>query len=360
MSELQITLLLIAAALLAALYLAGKWQERRLLRKLAREFGGGVGDALLNEASSASPGAADAAAGSRRIEPTLAVDIDVVQPAAADPAQAAPVPPAAARPAEWVEDPMLDCVLELRCARPVDGVALIDAAMSLTSAQWPLPVWFVAWDARAQQWVHPDRFGYYSEALAAIQLANRRHVLDEEQLGRFVGMVRAAAGALDADCDPPDVARMAAAALELDHLCARFDVRIGLTLEAASEPWSAHRVAAAALQLGLQTAGPARWTPPHPQGPAPFVLSMAASLSHKAVLELDVPCVATGSGGVRQMFSLGSQLAALLNARLVDDNGRPIDAQSLGAIEAQLEALYQQMRDAGIDPGGLRARRLYI
>ena len=123
MSELQIALLLIAGAVLAGLYLAGKWQERRLLRRLGEELGGGVGDALLGE-----PGAgrseASASGMQRRIEPQLRPDPRAGQAAAAAgaaaaaraaPAQAAAG--AAARRSEWIEDPMLDCVLELRCAR---------------------------------------------------------------------------------------------------------------------------------------------------------------------------------------------------------------------------------------------------
>jgi hypothetical protein len=359
-SELQIALLLIAGAVLAGLYLAGKWQERRLLRRLGEEFGGGVGDALLADPD---PGerppvaAGRAAGGPRRIEPHLKPE----EPADAPAPPAAPAPPvAAARRSDWIEDPMLDCVLELRCARPVDGVSFIDAAMPLTASRWPMPVSFVVWDARAQQWVHPDRFGYYTDALAAIQLANRRTVLGEEQIERFVSAARQVASTLDADCDPPDVTRIAAGARELDRLCARFDVRIGLTLESVAGAWSEAQVAAAAGQAGLRPDGDLRWTPPHPAGPAPLALAMPGQVAGRILLEMDVPAVGPDQGAVQQMFRLGNQLGAHLNARIVDDNGRPIDSQSVEAIEAQLAKLYDEMRSAGIDPGGERARRLYV
>jgi hypothetical protein len=321
-----------------------------------------VGDPLLGETV---PGGADAppagrgGVAARRIEPRLLSE-PPPQPEA-PPARSAPspAPDAAARRSEWSEDPMLDCVLELRCARPVDGVSFIDAAMPLTTPQWPLPVSFVVWDARAQQWVHPDRFGYYTDALAAIQLADRRHVLGEEQIGRFVSSVRQVADALDADCDLPDVARLVAAARELDRLCARFDVRIGLTLESLSVAWSEARVAQAAAQAGLEPLADLRWAPPHGPGPAPLVLAMPARVAERISLELDVPALGAGDGAVQQLFGLGNQLGAQLNARIVDDNGRPIDSQSVAAIESQLAKLYEDMRGAGIDPGGDRARRLY-
>ena len=355
MSELQIALLLIAGAVLAGLYLAGKWQERRLLRRLGEQFGGGVGDALLDDPGqgSAEPAAVRGGGVQRRIEPHL--------PAEQGGQAAVPPPPAAAtRRSDWLEDPLLDCVLELRCARPVDGVSFIDAAMPLTTAQWPMPVSFVVWDARAQQWVHPDRFGYYTDALAAIQLANRRSVLTEEQIDRFASSVRQTAAALDADSDPPDVVRLAASARELDRLCARFDVRIGLTLESASGAWSEARVANAAERLGLERVGHLRWAPRHEPGPPPLVLSMPAPVCERISLELDVPTIVSGAGAVQQLFGLSNQLGAQLNARVVDDNGRPIDSDSVATIEAQLANLYEQIRSAGIDPGGDRARRLYV
>lgn len=371
MSELRIALLAIALAVLAGLYAIGKWQERRLLRRLSKELGGEVGDALLGEAAprpSMAPVPARAGPARARIEPRL-LDEFARGVAGSEPGPEPQAhvdgevgddePAEAPRRSDWVEDPMLDCVLELRCARPVDGVSFIDAAMPLAAPLWPMPVAFVVWDARAQQWVHPDRFGYYTDALAAIQLANRRHVMTEEQLGRFVAAVRHAASMLDADCDPPDVARVAASASDLDRLCARFDVRIGLNLEAAAGPWTRARVQTAAAQLGLAPAGELRWTEDGADPPG-IALSMPSAVSEHASLELDVPRTVGGGGDVQRMFGLAKQLGAVLNARIVDDNGRPIDAQSVAAIEAQLERLLAEMKAAGIEPGGDRARRLYV
>jgi hypothetical protein len=364
-SDLQIALLLIAGAVLAGLYVAGKWQERRLLRRLGEQLGGGVGDALLEDPKSdpTEPAYSARSAGARsRIEPQLgAAPLGPHGAATRQPPDPQATPPAVpVRKSDWIEDPMLDCVLELRCARPVDGVSFIDAAVPLTASHWPMPVSFVVWDARAQQWVHPDRFGYYTDALAAIQLASRRNLLTEELIERFVSSVRQMASTLDADCDPPDVARVAANARELDRLCARFDVRIGLTLESVAGGWTAARVDAAALQVGLEPLGELRWAPEHGPGPAPLVLTMPAPACDRILLELDVPTIGVDHGAVHELFGLSNQLAAALNARIVDDNARPIDSESVSAIEAQLTRLYEQMRTSGIDPGGERARRLYV
>lgn len=378
MSQLQIALLVIAGAVLAGLFVAGKWQERRLLRRLSEQFGGEVGDALLD----ARDLTASAGSARERIEPGLqgrappagaaaqSLDSDEAAPPGGPAGEggeagdalapgSGPAAAAAARRSEWVEDPMLDCVLELRCTRQVDGVSFIDAGRPLTGGKWPLPVAFVVWDARTEQWVHPDRFGYYTDALAAIQLADRRRVLDEGEIARFVSAVRHVATVLDADCDPPDVPRMAQGAQQLDRLCARFDVRIGLNLRAAGGPWTQARVEAAAAQVSLLPAGSLTWAPRTADGTAPLTLSIPAAVAERASLELDVPRTPAGSGTVQAMFSLGNQLAASLNARVVDDNGRTIDGESVAAIEAQLARLFEEMKAAGIDPGGERARRLY-
>ena len=59
------------------------------------------------------------------------------------------------------------------------------------------------------------------------------------------------------------------------------------------------------------------------------------------------------------LFEAAHQLAARLNARVVDDNGRVVEATAQSTIEAELEKLLADMRAAGIEPGSMRARRLY-
>jgi hypothetical protein len=59
------------------------------------------------------------------------------------------------------------------------------------------------------------------------------------------------------------------------------------------------------------------------------------------------------------MFGAATALAADLGARIVDDNGQPVDAASLAGVEARLEALYADMRHAGYEPASPRAVRLY-
>lgn len=351
MTDLHYALLLLAAVVLALLFAYNKWQERQAVKRLEATLRDGVADALLE--TTPPPGKA------MRIEPHLDTAPSSPTPPPQPTAPTAPTAPSApaAGAAGWVEDPLLDWVLELRCAHAVDGVAVMEAVAALQRQKFALPVFVAAWDARTQQWVHADRFGFYSELLAAIQLANRRVALDAIEASRFLSAVQQLAVALDADFDAPDVARVCAAADALAATCARFDVQIGLTLEASAGRFDPARIAAAAAAAHLVAAGAGRWERRDADGAALFTLASAAS--ERLALELDVPLAPAASAPLRTMFATAESLAASLGARIVDDNGAPVDAAALAAVEAQLEALYAQMRQAGIEPASPRARRLY-
>lgn len=351
MSELHLALLATAVVLLLALYGWNKWQELRQVRRLREQLGALDGDPLLARRSGEpSPGR------EARVEPKFDVGVD--RPEAAGP-EVAGAGEAHPRPqlSEWTEDPLLDCVLELRCAHAADGVAVIDAAAPLQRADCGLPVHLVAWDGRTQQWVLPDRFGFYGELLAAVQLANRRSRLGDIEASRFIAAVQQVAVALDADFDPPEVPRMRELAAQLETLITQFDVQIGLTLQPPDGAWNPNAVAKAAQQCGLQAAGERRWARPGQDGQALFTLALTPEL--RLVLELDVPLAPADARPLRAMFATATELAALLNAHVVDDHGRPIQPGSIEPIERQLDALYVQMRAAGIEPGSVRARRLY-
>jgi hypothetical protein len=429
MSDLHIALLLLALVLLAALFLYSKWQERRTLRELDASLRQGVTDALMTPPAAAAPPASAATPPTRessapqdqgnkahreahseadseaeyapppygpaysepvqlrglvprsegaRVEPRF--DWSTLEASADTSVPSAPPMRADARAAAhlaaggWTEDPLLDCVLELRCAHATDGVAVLDAAGILTRTAAALPVHLAVWDARTQQWTHPDRFGFYSELLVATQLATRRHALDEIEVSRFISATQQIAVALDADFDAPDVARIVALAKELEATSARFDVQIGLTLESATGPWEPALLEQAAQRAGLtraaelsaaQRGAPAapaqalRWRYVDAQGFVLFTLSSASLLNDRLVLELDVPLAPAAAQPLRTMAASANLVAQALGTRVVDDIGRPIDAGSLAAIEAQLEAVYADMRAAGIEPGSLRAQRLY-
>jgi hypothetical protein len=421
-SDLQLALLAVAAAALIALYGWGKWQEFRLTRRLRERLHAGVGDALLEGGAAREQGwraagrmepvlgpavAATQPADSGRSAPSGAVsaygadreDFDLSLPErAAGPADffvgrgrteaeelpvaafaeavGAPVagtgaaaeavsseglrtPGALLRPG-WEEDPLLDCSLEVRFARAVDGVSVIDAAAALTRTPWTVPVHFVVWDGRSQEWVLPDRFGYYSDALAAIQLADRGGPVTAQELQAFVQTVQALARKLDADVDAPDTARLLEQARALDALCARFDVRIGLTLASSGAPFTGPQLRNAAHGCGFRALASDRWSWSQGEGPELFTLQASSRTPTQVVLELDVGRAPSGAQPFAALVASARELAQTLGARLVDDNGQALEERAIAGIQAQLDRLTGEMRAAGIEPGSARARRLYI
>lgn len=378
MTDLHLALIVVAIVLLALLFGYNKWQERRALQRLDTTLRQGVGDALLD------PAPAPAAAPMQepvlgdlppvpagRIEPRFGALADAPATeglATTDAAELDPptVPADMPAPAErhgafagWIEDPMLDSVFELRCTHAVDGVTVLDAVAGLHRQDFALPVHVAAWDARSQQWVNPDRFGFYSELLVAIQLANRRFALDEVEASRFLAAVQQMAMALDADFDAPEVAHVVAQARQLRDQASQYDVQIGLTLVGPGGPWTDEQLATVAAKADLVPAGPGTWHRVDAAGVALFKFGPATLLKDRLSLELDVPLAPTATQPLRMMFAAGSVIALDLGLQIVDDNGRPVDTASLARVEQQLDGLYETMRQAGYDPGSPRALRFY-
>jgi len=188
-------------------------------------------------------------------------------------------------------------------------------------------------------------------------------VLGDIDAARFVAAVQQVALELDADLDVPDVPRLVAQAAELDALAARFDVQVTLTLllneEKAAAPWSADAIQAAAAPLGFMAAGNGRWELRDDGGALALVLGGAPLPAERLAVTIDVPLVPPEASPLARQFSVADQLAAQLDARVVDDNGNPVHKAAHFAIAAQLAGLYEQMQAAGVPAGGPRAVRLY-
>lgn len=361
MKELTWVLLSIAAVLLIALYLYGKWQERKSDRLDAAHEdleAGSVERPLPNRAASARNARNSTRQAPVRIEPTMGVspepELATAEPLSEESSGQTQ------RVGGWIEDALLDVTLELRCGHSFDGVAALEARAQLDRLVLALPIHLAVWESKTARWSSPDRFGFYSEMMIAVQLADRRHSLGEIDASRFIAAVQQIAVSIDADFDAPDVARLVQQAAQLDSLCARFDVQITLTLEALANSWSSAEVDAAATEAALEGVQPGRWERLDAQHPTALSMTAAAPFpTQRLTLTLDVPASAAKPSPLSELFAVAHQLAARLNARVIDDNGKTVEPDAQSAIESELEKLVSEMRAAGIEPGSARARRLY-
>jgi hypothetical protein len=347
MSDLHWALIGLALFVLAALYAYGKVQERRARAQLEAGFAGEI-DATLLEPAAAPPAPAQG-----RVEPSFGALDDTAEPD--DGAQDGA--PSRAKDSDWVEDPLLDCVLELRCTHAVDGVSVIDASTQLQRLDLGQPVRLAAWDGRGQRWVEPDRFGFYTEVLLGTQLASRRRCLGELDVARFIAAGQQLAVALDADFDPPDAEQVIEQANRLATQVAEFDVVVGLTVRGQG-PLERTRVAAALQQTGFTADGDA-WAQRDEADRARFTARAPGDPADCLTLEMDVPLAPPSAHPFRTMLETANRLGVVLGATVVDDNGRLVGAASADAIDGRLRELCERMRAAGIEPGELRARRLF-
>src|ERR1039457_2750873 len=116
MSDLQLALLAIGIALVAAVFAYNKWQEARFRRLAEDGFKAGHADVLLHSSAKAAP-----PAGAARVEPTWAGDHKAAEDEASVPPASAPTP------AEGALCEAMDFIIQLDAPAPIAGRALIEA-----------------------------------------------------------------------------------------------------------------------------------------------------------------------------------------------------------------------------------------
>jgi hypothetical protein len=110
---------------------------------------------------------------------------------------------------------------------------------------------------------------------------------------------------------------------------------------------------------GWESVAPQRWVLRNAADEVEFTLDADAGTPTSLALELDVARVSDPAGALAGMAAHAASLAGALGGSVVDDNGHPVDGASLRPVQEQLVQVVAEMREAGIDPGGERARRLY-
>jgi FtsZ-interacting cell division protein ZipA len=204
-----------------------------------------------------------------------------------------------------------------------------------------------------------------------LQLADRSGALSQDHLDAFSRALYAFAAEEGGAVTCPDKQEALNRARDLDLFCMDVDVLIGLNVMSAdSRPFTSeamHGLAAAAgLTLEADGSFHARDAFGHilfsltNQGDEPFPRDGRGLTTHGVTLLFDVPRVADGLAVFDRMTNLGLDLAARLEGRMVDDNGRVVSEESLNRDRARLLAFYQRMDARGIPAGGERALRLFV
>jgi hypothetical protein len=370
MSELQIGLLIVGAAVVVGVIAYNRIQEARFRRRAEQAFAPDQGDALLESAHAAGT----------RIEPLLQPESDggdygsagrqepragsVTPVAAAAPAPAAPAPVAA------TGGDAISYATELEAPQPVSAGALQTLLSDLGSLARRVRL-----EGRSETagWAafEPASADSFRRVRLLLQLADRTGAVTPQEIATFQSAVARCAAALSASAEIPESAAFVQRARDLDAFCAEVDVVVGLNvLAGAGKPITGTRLRglaeAAGFRLGSQGAfvypdalGNPRFTLENQEQPAFSSESVRGLSTHGVTLLLDVPRVADGVAAFDQMVGIGRSLAASLGGTLVDDNRAEVTAQGLEQIRNQLRSIYAAMEAAGTPAGGPLALRLF-
>jgi hypothetical protein len=361
MSSLEISLLLLAVAAIAAVAAYNLWLGR------SRPARG-------KPAAAAEPAVG---AGAARSEPSLRLDGGAD---AADLPAGGSSPPAVRVP-QAVLDARTDCIVELALPSLVAGERLaalasgfrraggkpvvIEAARSSLPAppDEDLPAEGAAGPVApalppaAPCWEAPVPGAHFDLVRVGVLLANRNGPLNAMEFSDFVAGVQALAGQLAVLAETPEMGPVLARARELDEVCASLDAQLGIGVE-SPEPLGVADLARLAGEAGCVERGNNRHARLGPQGEVLFSLALADAPNRLSLL-LDVPRAPAEQNPWPEMVACARLCAQRLGGRLVDEAGRPLADGELDGIGRQVAVRQERLALIGIDAGSPLALRLF-
>lgn len=304
MTDFQLGLLGIGAAVVAGVLVVNRLQERAVRREAERAFGSRHADVLAPEAPVA------------RQEPTLEA-------------------PAAASRGPAIQDDALpdshaDYVINLAAAAGVPAGELLEGWAALEH-RFAHRVMLAGTDGDGWRRVAAGDHGRFNALQAALQMVSRDGVVAEAELLEFRALVETLSAAIGATVAAPEMRAALDAARELDAICADADIQVAL-----------HVVGVAAEGLSMDDAR--------------FQLQ---ARQDGVTLSLDVARTPEPGRAFEAMARASAQLATAEGGRVVDDNGNAVDERALAAIAAQVDTVRQALASRGIEPGGALALRLF-
>ena len=402
MSDLQIWLLVMGAAVVAGVLVFNWNQERRFRKQADAAFQAPMSDALAQPAPAARARAERQEPAFREpafdpdpdadvsplhephldIDDEAEIDLDRTPPAVHDaprapipePAVPAAAPAVAARKDATAAAAPYDELIEYRIRIGSDGVlanVFADAfnharTLGKTVRWYGLPVGAADWED-----VQPWRDVHYEQVTVTLQLADRNGAAHEEQLTALCGMLESVAQThgLRIACD--DVPAALDRAQAIDRVCVDVDVLIGLNVVARGEGTvNLTRIVREAessnMVLGVDGVFQlldSRGEPVYAlcnHDAEPFSAAGTDSeVSQGVTLQFDVPRVPDGLKVFDGMVAFGRKLANEVGGMLVDDNLRPLTDAGIEKIRVQLTQIYERMEARGVPSGSRRALRLF-
>ncbi|MBL8331188.1 MAG: cell division protein FtsZ [Rubrivivax sp.] len=348
--SLTLSLILLAAAVLAGLALHSGWKGRQQ-RMLRRPF-------------------APTVAEEPRLEPSLGGET------AGDPADDTPVlhdealPLRAPRKPPVRLDALIDAMATVSPESPLSGELAL-AHMPASRRAGSKPMLIEGLDAETGEWEPLSHGRRYSEFQAGVQLANRSGALNEIEYSEFVQKVQAFADGVGAVADFPDMLDVVARARELDHFAGAADAQLSLRLRANGVAWSVGYVQQAAARQGfVPGALPGRLVLPGVlEGDPPMLVlgfDAQAALAdapqaglREVTLSLDVAQTPEAAEPFPAWHRAATALCEEMDATAVDEQGVPVTLQAFDGISKELALLYRHLESRDLEAGSAAARRVF-
>ena len=375
MSDLQLSLIGLGVALVAAVFAYNKWQERKHRKMAERVFRGNHPDVLLGRQQGEAAGTDEP--DGERIEPAIQTTASEAEAVAAT-ARGGDQAPAGLQgmrvdgePSHALADPAIDCIVRFESAELIGGPYLWQAqhqAMGKLSK----PLCWCGLNERTGVWerLTANGAGDYRRLRVALQLADRRGPLGDAELTLFLNGVQRLADEFLAMADLPERNDVLARADAIDRFCAGVDIQIGVNIISAGVPFAGTKLRGLTEAAGMTLREDGMFHVEDDGGTTLYTLSnleavpfaaeeMKAFSTHGVTFTLDVPRVASGPRSFDRMIVLAKQFAASLGGTLVDDNRAPLADSALDVIHDKIVETEQRMAEQGLVAGGTQALRLF-
>ncbi|MEW6514777.1 MAG: cell division protein ZipA C-terminal FtsZ-binding domain-containing protein [Pseudomonadota bacterium] len=403
MSDLQIAMIVLGVALVAAVWFYNRWVEKKHRQRAEQMLPRTTDDVLkAPEAEKTEPGIAPfvddepairTVPESRSFQPSPhpdavppepsfmdadlplepemasvanATEVDLLLDIEEQTADAVSIPV----PDEW-GDGRADCLLRMEFVAPVPLPVLWEEHRDWSS-RIDKPIQWLGLDEKSGHWrtLFPQDSGSVKHLAVALQLVDRLGAVSKESLQIFINGASRLAQRFVGRVETPPLETLLERAQELDAFCASVDLQLSVHVLPQN---TAHMSGALLKPLldhsGLKLEGE-RFVATDETGAEAFALICRSATSFPAerveamelidlIFSLDVPRVATGAQTFDRTITFARQCAMTLGGQLADAHRKPLPDATIATIRGRIEELQNRMADRGIAAGGVRALRLF-
>jgi hypothetical protein len=267
------------------------------------------------------------------------------------------VNPPLSTPARGMLDNTIDAIVNVRLQRPIGGQKVLDMMQHITRVN-NKPVVLEGCLEGDTQWTIPEANRVYDALRWGVLLANRSGALTETDWQTLVPQIQQMIDAVQGEAHWPDAQNVLARARDIDELCAALDIQLVLHVIVPEDHYNFAAIEHLCQQHGMQVPRDGLAVMLNSEGQILFNLTYSKLNPHIQMV-FDLPRAPEDVTIFTQFIQLAQTLTAATHGMLVDENHQPITPVVVQQIQQHITARYQQLREANMPAGSLRAQRLF-